>query len=535
MAVYYFESFDTMAVMDIGLDGGGDQDTAWLWSNSSFQRHYFDNENGKTNQSIVVDETMYMGISVLPDYDRVVVGGDFKLYASNNEGGTIAPYVLSVGEGTTDGPTNMIILQTNSDGDLTLKHNTTTIGTTLDSILSSSTWTNLTLDVDQANGIIKLYVNGALQQTVTETISAFSGSGLIAIGRQPVGLTFLQRFIGVDNFWIADALWNASDGDIMGIQVAATQDKYTSGGSSGLVGTLMFRGKRYEGSPISAKINSGSYSPGDNVGTKTNWLWNTTPLDEDWTESRLDQISHWGVCCIPDTGPTDMRLINVCLEVLRWNNGKPIVYSVMPGPAAYFSGDWTKSDDTLAYFAHVNKRPRDDDQDIADVTYLTSHTYGCMLFEFRPPPEQPEPPDPLEEVGITFAEERRTDYVDWKDLLGHGEDYVSYFISGYSLAGQGDKFFSNNYLTINYKNVTGGGAYAQGVWDFSSSSLSSRWSQKQLVYSPSRITGGHYTHGARKLLIRGQGRSLQVRISSLEGQPFEINGWTMYLTGNSKA
>src|SRR5690606_36218259 len=128
---------------------------------------------------------MYMGISVVPDYDRIVVGGDFKLYASNNEGGTIAPYVLSVGEGTTDGPTNMIILQTNSDGDLTLKHNTTSIGTTLDSILSSSTWTNLTLDVDQANGTVKLYVNGALQQTVTETISAFSGSGLIAIGRQP--------------------------------------------------------------------------------------------------------------------------------------------------------------------------------------------------------------------------------------------------------------------------------------------------------------------------------------------------------------
>src|SRR5690606_34158990 len=119
-------------------------------------------------------------------------------------------------------------------------------------------------------------------------------------------------------------------------------------------------------------IASESYLEGGNVATKVNFLHTTDPAGDNdhWTEASLYNVSHWGLCYKSTTAPGTIRLANMCIEVLHWNNGKPLVYTFMPGPAAYFSGPWVKSDDDLAYFAHVNKMPRSGETYYADTTSL---------------------------------------------------------------------------------------------------------------------------------------------------------------------
>ena len=150
-------------------------------------------------------------------------------------------------------------------------------------------------------------------------------------------------------------------------------------------------------------------------------------------------------------------------------------------------------------------------------------------------PSDPPPPDPLDppllKTGLTFGEESRTDYTDWVRALsvGTGVDYVSSFSAGYGVYGEGNRKFQSNYITVNYKDVEQGGAYLQGVWDYSTHSDNSRWSSKQSVYhQPS-----NHKHGHRKLKVRGHGKSLQVRVSNKGNTPFEINGWSILVTSNT--
>lgn len=123
--------------------------------------------------------------------------------------------------------------------------------------------------------------------------------------------------------------------------------------------------------------------------------------------------------------------------------------------------------------------------------------------------------------NITFADEHDTDYVDWAST--GAVDYDSFFVTGYKIRGQAMRLFSNQYLRVFARtNDEPVGYELQGIWDFSNSANSNRWSQKQsVIRNNSRYDVLSYRHK-----IRGHGLALQFKISSVSGMPFDIIGWS---------
>lgn len=132
--------------------------------------------------------------------------------------------------------------------------------------------------------------------------------------------------------------------------------------------------------------------------------------------------------------------------------------------------------------------------------------------------------------GLTFAQEFNTALRDWEGTDSDtGVNYDSYIVSGYRLAGESDKKFQVEYVTVNYRNVPNGGAYIQNLWDYATSGNTGRWSSKQQIYKVDDI---NYTYKMRRLKIRGHGRVLQYRVTSIPGKQFNFSGWTTFITGN---
>jgi hypothetical protein len=130
--------------------------------------------------------------------------------------------------------------------------------------------------------------------------------------------------------------------------------------------------------------------------------------------------------------------------------------------------------------------------------------------------------------AFTFAETNNADYIDWfqYDLLG--EDYDSYFISGYKLRGEGLRKFQSNWVRI-FSDTSADVSYNfQAVWDYSLTGNTGRWSSSQRV----EHTDQDYSYGARRLKVRGHGRTLQFKVSSVSGKPFHIIGWSSLDTAN---
>jgi len=149
---------------------------------------------------------------------------------------------------------------------------------------------------------------------------------------------------------------------------------------------------------------------------------------------------------------------------------------------------------------------------------------------FSGPAVSSEPIDAVfQDVGVTFAEEFREDYTDWVRIDGSGVNFDSMFVSGYGVYGDGNRKVQSNYVTVNYEYVPTGGAYIQGLWDYTIDPDTGRWSMKQNVYKDD----AGYKHGTRRLKIRGHGKTLQLRVSSRDGKPFKINGWTILVSSNT--
>lgn len=128
--------------------------------------------------------------------------------------------------------------------------------------------------------------------------------------------------------------------------------------------------------------------------------------------------------------------------------------------------------------------------------------------------------------SFTFSETRRTEYKDWITYTTTGEDYTSSFTSGYTVPNPNTDF-QNNY-TVLYCDV-GSKFYVQGMWDFSISGNSGRWSNKQLIDSP--VTT-NYSDGIFRRKIRGHGKALQIKVTSYPGSDFNISGWGAFLSSN---
>jgi hypothetical protein len=132
---------------------------------------------------------------------------------------------------------------------------------------------------------------------------------------------------------------------------------------------------------------------------------------------------------------------------------------------------------------------------------------------------------------LTFSEFYQTSYLDWETPTGDSASYESYFITGYRLDGDGQRFSQPQYLFVYLDTASNSSAFAQGIFDFTNSSSSGKWSTAQQLYN-SALT--YRDVNFRRLKVRGKGRSMQLKMYSEAGKPFTIIGWTVWVTGNTE-
>jgi hypothetical protein len=129
----------------------------------------------------------------------------------------------------------------------------------------------------------------------------------------------------------------------------------------------------------------------------------------------------------------------------------------------------------------------------------------------------------------TFAEVTNTSYLDWQ-VEGTEVDYDSYFVTGYKLDGETQKFFQPNYVFVFLEAEDNASCYMQGIYDFTTSSATGKWSTRQQIYNENLTNRGV---NFRRLKVRGKGRALQLRFESESGKPFTIIGWSIFESVNS--
>ncbi len=132
---------------------------------------------------------------------------------------------------------------------------------------------------------------------------------------------------------------------------------------------------------------------------------------------------------------------------------------------------------------------------------------------------------------FTFADKTNASYKDWFTYDTVGEYFDSYFVSGYRLAGGGSRKFQNNWVTI-YSRLSDYilpvEYYFQAMWDFANTGDSGRWSSRQLVSH----SDDEYDSAAKRLKVRGHGLAMQFRVTSVDGEPFDIIGWSAIQSSN---
>lgn len=124
--------------------------------------------------------------------------------------------------------------------------------------------------------------------------------------------------------------------------------------------------------------------------------------------------------------------------------------------------------------------------------------------------------------SFTFAEENDTSYVDWKTTSG--QDYISFFTTGYSLHGKGVAKWQPTYIYLYSRNSSPWAYTINGVWDYAINPNSGRYSSTQTVING--LGQPNFGMNIRRHKIRGHGQVLQFTVSSVQGQPFDIMGWT---------
>lgn len=126
--------------------------------------------------------------------------------------------------------------------------------------------------------------------------------------------------------------------------------------------------------------------------------------------------------------------------------------------------------------------------------------------------------------NFTFAEERDPTFVDWNSS-GDPQNYTSYFVTGYMLRGKGLQKFQPEYVYI-YSNNTDNTAYKiQGLWDYAINRNSGKYTSTQVVTNNTNIN--NFNKVFRRHKIRGRGLVLQFKVTSMDGQDFQVMGWSV--------
>jgi len=127
---------------------------------------------------------------------------------------------------------------------------------------------------------------------------------------------------------------------------------------------------------------------------------------------------------------------------------------------------------------------------------------------------------------FSFAEVRDINFVDWRSF--QPTTYPSFFSLGFKVHGEAMRKWQPTYLRCFSENIRRSQFDIQGRWDFSVNADTGRWSSIQRVYSKDLS----YGTSSNRVKIRGHGLALQLRIDSVENEPFVIIGFSNFETGN---
>lgn len=115
-------------------------------------------------------------------------------------------------------------------------------------------------------------------------------------------------------------------------------------------------------------------------------------------------------------------------------------------------------------------------------------------------------------------------------------DYSSYLVAGYRIDAQATRNFQTKYVWTFMNNLTNSSLMLQGIWDFTNSSSSGKWSTSQQAYNSLTTKGRTYDDiRVSRRVVRGTGKALQVKYYSVTGKPFALIGWGLFESGNSEA
>lgn len=152
------------------------------------------------------------------------------------------------------------------------------------------------------------------------------------------------------------------------------------------------------------------------------------------------------------------------------------------------------------------------------VTFLTASVFKYLVAY----PEDTQ-------YRITFAEPYDISYKDFVSYDNEGNNFISYFITGYKLDGQASNKFQQNYVLVFANSEDYSEFFIQGIWDFANSINAGRHTSKQkLFFEPLLYRKYEY----RKVKIRGNGKAVQLKFISEDGKPFDISGWARFETIN---
>lgn len=120
----------------------------------------------------------------------------------------------------------------------------------------------------------------------------------------------------------------------------------------------------------------------------------------------------------------------------------------------------------------------------------------------------------------SFFQESDTTFVDFGSV-----DYLSSFVTGPKIRGEGHRTGQVEYITVFCNVVEDTSLYVRGRWDWADESSTGKWSTEQQAYA---VTRPYRDVSRKRILIRGSGPALQLQFRSQAGKPFELIGWTIW-------
>ena len=105
-------------------------------------------------------------------------------------------------------------------------------------------------------------------------------------------------------------------------------------------------------------------------------------------------------------------------------------------------------------------------------------------------------------------------------------------MSGYALRGKGNRKAQESYIKVFCSNQDPSMCTFIGIWDYSNSIQSGRYTQPQTVEF---FEGAKRRYYFRRLKVRGNGTTLQLKFTSITGKPFNLSGWARDETVNKAA